>query len=895
MNIIENIIPQPPPNCKILYPKYKDNKSNTWSEYQSTGYFLASAEKYKRQGHEAKATALLLDCDLVDFMMEEQELSLQQRNDQLDEKKNEMYTGDVQTLLALKDRFLKYLEDLIIDIGVEPSICSWSGWGVHLLWWIPEEMGWHQRTGEVPTDQPEYVDFDEIAHRQREFTTAVNKFCGFHFTDAACKDAGTRLLRPLGSFNRKATNRPIEVKVVQDLSTGQRITDEQLTQMRTWARQQLDTPSTNNNRPQAQQVAPETNNNNRRTQQARQNNNDDNNGGADQQGRFRVEYVPGDIQIHLGDNVYTTFQEIIDNWDNYHDHDNFRPATGRLQVVSPGSHNTVGSAFIFRQLNLLNNYHIYTMTSNRNRTHYRCYTSHNGVFLDFGRQGDAGKKVIYNAANIRKILLSQSHDYVWNQRTMQCLRDGKELTNEDFVVLAQTLETRVFQTKKIDPKVAQRALLGACMENQIDPLKDYLNNLPTWDGVDRISSLFTHYLKAEEHPLNIVYAEKFLIASIARAFQWGCKVDTCLVLKGEQGVRKSGFFRTLCGDKFFLDESIDISNKDGKSLLKQGWFIEFAELESMNGKDVKLIKSFLTKQSDTYRPPYGTKEDKIPRRNVFVGTTNEDRFLKDSTGSRRFWIVECGGEPNTPVYDEEELASNRDQIWSQALQYYKEERQWWLTKEEESMSVDHKEKYQVSDPHEEILLEWIDSNPNRTFTIPEMIQEAYVITEDTDFGTKVTQKVIKPKSWKPFYSEILPKLGCLALNNGKRYRHEGKRGRWWQTPPKETPESNEPPPSTPPQDEHPQDEHPQTETENDIPSEVETVEIKMDNNSPLPKHYERTVKTIHYEGPNVSRVDFKDGSSKTFIDMTKAEKKYWMKKSNPVKSYAPQHKNETLF
>ena len=886
MNTIPNIIPHPPQNCKILYPKYKDSKNNTWSEYQSTGYFLESAEKYKRQGHEAKATAFLLDCDLVDFLMEEHELSLQQRNDQLDAKKHEMYTADVQTLIDLKNRFLKYLEDLIIDIGVEPSVCSWSGWGVHLLWWVPEEMGWHQRTGNAPTDQPEYIDFDEIAHRQREFTTAVNKFCGFHFTDAACKDAGTRLLRPLGSFNRKAPERPIEVKIVDDLSTGNRISTEQLTQLTSWARKQLDTPSTNNNRPPAQQVAPENTTSTRRPQQARQNNNDDNNtGGGDTQGRFRVEFVPGDIQINLGDNVFTTFQEIIDNWDNYHDHNNFRPATGRLQVVSPGSQNTVGSAFIFRQLNLLNNFHIYTMTSNRNRTHYRSYTSHNGVYLDFGRQGDSGKKVIYNAANIRKILLSQSHDYVWNQRTMQCLRDGKELTNEDFVVLAQTLETRVFQTKKIDPKVAQRALLGACMENQIDPLKDYLNNLPPWDQNDRISTLFQHYLKSDEHPLYKVYAEKFLVACIARAFQWGCKVDTCLVLKGEQGVRKSGFFRTICGDKFFLDESIDISNKDGKSLLKQGWFIEFAELESMNGKDVKIIKSFLTKQSDTYRPPYGTKEDKIPRRNVFVGTTNEDRFLKDSTGSRRFWIVECGGEPNTPVYDEVELSANRDQIWSQALHYYNAGHEWWLTKEEELMSVDHKEKYQVADPHEEILLEWIDSNPDRTFSIPEMIQEAYNITEETDYGSKTTQKVIKPKSWKPFYSEILPKLGCLSLNNGKRYRHEGKRGRWWQTPPVEPPPQSSPPPS----------DSSSSTSQSESPIIEENPEIKMDKNSPLPKHYDQTVKTVHYEGPNVSKVDFKNGSSKTFIDMTMAEKKYWMKKSSPIPNHSPTQTTEKLF
>ena len=868
MNTIKNIIPQPPPNCKILYPKYTDQKTGVQSEYQSTGYFTAEATHYKRQGHEAKATVLLLDCDLVDFLMEEHELSDKQKVDQLDQKKKEMYTGSVEELIQLQNRFLEYLEKVIMEIGVTPSVCSWSGWGVHMLWWIPEEMGWHERTKNRPTDQADYIDFNEIVHRQKDFTQAINKWCGFHFTDAKCKDAGTRLLRPLGSKNQKASKRPIDVKIVDELSTGKRITAEELQQLSTWTNSQLESGRSRSNRPQPQQVDTSS------TQPQPQNNEDTNTNDAPS-GRFSVQMVPGTFQIHIGDYNYITFQELIDTWDSYLDHPNFRPASGKLQIVSPGSENTIGSAFVHRKLNLQHNCHMYTITSNRNRTHYRCLTSHHGIILDYGRYS-LGEKIIKNASNVKKILDAENNEYKWNLRTMECLRDDIELKNEDFIMLAQNLEERYFPDKQIDPKLAQRGLLGACLENPFDPLLQYLESLPKWDpnvDEDLITNLFPHYLKAEDKPIYKIYAKKYLVSAIARAYNWGCKVDTCLVLKGEQGVRKSGFFKTLCGEKFFLDESIDISNKDGKSLLKQGWFIEFAELESMNGKDVKLIKSFLTKQRDVYRPPYGTKEDKIPRRNVFCGTTNEDKFLKDATGSRRFWIVECGGDPNTPVYNESELAANRDKIWAQAIYYYQQGTEWWLTKAEEEISVDHKEKYQVADPHEELLLEWIDANPDRVFTVSDMIQEAYVITEETEYGPKHTSKVLKVKRWHNYYSEILPKLGCTPIGGGKRIRREGKRGRFWQCPSEAseetTPQSPPPPPSSSPPPNTTQD------TFKPLP------QIAQNSDMPLPRNYAALVKSYEYQGPNVSKVIFHDGTSKTFSDMTKAEKQYWIKKSLP--------------
>jgi predicted P-loop ATPase len=111
--------------------------------------------------------------------------------------------------------------------------------------------------------------------------------------------------------------------------------------------------------------------------------------------------------------------------------------------------------------------------------------------------------------------------------------------------------------------------------------------------------------------------------------------------------------------------------------------VELAELASLRGvSSIETVKAFLTRKDDTYRPPFGRRPVTAARQCVFIGTTNEEQFLRDRTGNRRFWPVHCERA------DIEALARDRDQLWAEAMMLYRQGEQWHLTAQEEALAAD---------------------------------------------------------------------------------------------------------------------------------------------------------------------------------------------------------------
>lgn len=220
-------------------------------------------------------------------------------------------------------------------------------------------------------------------------------------------------------------------------------------------------------------------------------------------------------------------------------------------------------------------------------------------------------------------------------------------------------------------EVVKYAARLSALRNQFNPLVDYLDGL-RWDCTYRIDDLFTHYFSASNVEFARLVGAKFMIGMVARAYRPGCKRDEMIVLEGEQGVRKSTALNMLATDELFSDGLPNLHDKDAAQHLQGLWLVEIAELAAMKRSELEDVKRFVSTRIDKYRPAYGHHVIESPRTAIFAATTNDDRYLKDTTGARRYWPIKCG------AIDVDGLQRDRDQLFAEAVVRYRSNERYWL-------------------------------------------------------------------------------------------------------------------------------------------------------------------------------------------------------------------------
>lgn len=269
-------------------------------------------------------------------------------------------------------------------------------------------------------------------------------------------------------------------------------------------------------------------------------------------------------------------------------------------------------------------------------------------------------RVIFDEIKLAKTFL---HPPLW-ERT-----EGDTWTDADTAQVALYIE-RAYHIKSRGD--LQTALDAVCTEDAFrrNPVREFIRR-EEWDGTPRMDTLFVDTLGAEDTPLTRSITRKSLVACVARSFDPGCKYDQITVLVGEQGIGKSSVLRRLAGGgKYFMDSfTLDSrSNKMQESVLG-AWIVEIPELDGLYRADMNAIKSFVSKQWDEFRPAYAREKILAKRTCVFFATTNDDDFLRDASGNRRFWILKCDGNPRRSVFD---LDSHYiAQVWAEAYEHYK--------------------------------------------------------------------------------------------------------------------------------------------------------------------------------------------------------------------------------
>ncbi|MRZ79422.1 hypothetical protein GKD14_10325 [Paeniclostridium sordellii] len=328
-------------------------------------------------------------------------------------------------------------------------------------------------------------------------------------------------------------------------------------------------------------------------------------------------------------------------------------------------------------------------------------------------------------------------------------------------------------------------------KNKYHPIIDYLNS-NTWDKVSRVDTLMIDYLGSEDCDYTRNVTRKMLVAAVSRVFNPGIKFDYMLVLVGRQGIGKS-YIINLLGREWYSDSLNTVYGKEAYEQLQNAWILEMAELSATKKADAEAIKHFISKTEDSYRQAYGKRVDTFKRQCVFFGTTNENEFLKDRTGNRRYWPLMVGvNKPLKNLF--KDLNKNEiNQIWAEALYLYKCGEKLILEGEVEREATLKQEQHLESNSKEGMIREFLNMKLPKSWDKMDVFERRIYIGEGNGLreeGCIIRDKVCSAEIWvelfggdmKMFYkgnareiNDILRKIdGWSALKNGAGKLRFGK-------------------------------------------------------------------------------------------------------------------------
>lgn len=258
----------------------------------------------------------------------------------------------------------------------------------------------------------------------------------------------------------------------------------------------------------------------------------------------------------------------------------------------------------------------------------------------------------------------------------------------------------------VDSDMPKQTVIDAvhlnAQENQMDTAISWLEGL-TWDGQERIEYFAKEVLGLECEYSTSVWLY-FFTAAAGRVLRPGTKADMTPVLIGDQGIRKSTLVEVLAPvPEAFTPINLSERDADLARLLRGILVAEWEELRGINTREEEAIKGWLTRSKDEWIPKFKEFAIEHPRRFMIVGTTNQQRFLNDPTGSRRFLPLRVEQMINT-----EWVIENRDQLWAQGAVLFKEFGVLW--QDAERLADQARRESTVRDPWVSVVTRWLEAN-----------------------------------------------------------------------------------------------------------------------------------------------------------------------------------------
>lgn len=330
----------------------------------------------------------------------------------------------------------------------------------------------------------------------------------------------------------------------------------------------------------------------------------------------------------------------------------------------------------------------------------------------------------------------------------------RDRTERDEAFIRHYLE-KVYQISHTSK--TRDALSIVCSRNTIHPVRDYLDDL-RWDGNPRVEYLLADYMGAEPTEYVQAVTRKTLVAAVARIFKPGIKFDYVLTLSGKEGMGKSSIFDKLAG-RWFSDSFTGFVGKDAYEQLQGKWILEMGELAGLRRAEVETAKHFIAKRIDHFRPAYGHLTEAFPRQCIFIATTEDDEFLRNINGNRRWWPVALGVQRADRDIWHHLTNDEIDQIWAEAVELYREGESLHLDKGLEAKAKDVRKGHIEADPREGMIQGYLEQELPENWGEMNVLERRNWLELDEDTRTKgveVRNRVCIAEIW----------CECMGKNRG---------------------------------------------------------------------------------------------------------------------------------
>lgn len=283
--------------------------------------------------------------------------------------------------------------------------------------------------------------------------------------------------------------------------------------------------------------------------------------------------------------------------------------------------------------------------------------------------------------------------------------EWRPVSNADLIRLRRILEkdAGAYRFKRdVGREYIRDALRAVADDNRWDSAQHWLRSL-VWDGVPRIERFFPAYLSTDDsryaHELGLYLWTAFA----GRVMEPGLQVDIVPILFGAQGLRKTSAIRAMVpAREHYAEIPLDGLRDADLSRRMRGLLVgELAEMQGLATRSADAIKAFITKRDERWTPKYIEQEVVVPRRCVFIGTTNEDTFLDDNTGNRRWAPIKVG------ACDTDAIERDREQLWAEGAALFAAGGVRYA--ELEKLATAEHAAFEVEDSWHSTISRWIDT------------------------------------------------------------------------------------------------------------------------------------------------------------------------------------------